>query len=74
MKKIRGNKSIGVIMHVYMEISKGNTLCSYLYLKQAKISFFYSTKLENRRAEHVLGAGGALVPIRGETGGKGVGG
>jgi hypothetical protein len=33
MKKIRGDKPIGVIIHVYMEISQGNSLCSYLYLK-----------------------------------------
>jgi hypothetical protein len=27
-------------MHIYMEISQGNSLCSYHYLKQAKISCF----------------------------------
>jgi hypothetical protein len=46
---------------MYMEISQGNSLCSYLYLKQAKVSFFpllSSTKSENRKAEQVLpGAG-----------------
>jgi hypothetical protein len=34
MKKIRGDKPIGVIIHIYMEISQGNPL----YLKQAKMS------------------------------------
>jgi hypothetical protein len=40
MKKIRGDKPIVVIIHIYMGISQGNSLCSYLYLKQAKMSFF----------------------------------
>jgi hypothetical protein len=40
MKKIRGDKPIGVIKHIYNEISQGNSLCSHLYLKQAKMSCF----------------------------------
>jgi hypothetical protein len=40
MKKIRGNKPIGVIIHIYKEIPQGNSLCNYLYLKQAKMSCF----------------------------------
>jgi hypothetical protein len=40
MNKIRGDKPIRVIRHIIMEISQGNSLCSYLYLKQAKMSFF----------------------------------
>jgi hypothetical protein len=55
MKKNRGDEPIGVIIHIYMEISQGNSLCSYLYLKQAKMSFFFSSiKSENRRMEQVL--------------------
>jgi hypothetical protein len=30
---------IRVIIHIFMEISQGNSLCSYLYFKQAKMSF-----------------------------------
>jgi hypothetical protein len=45
MKKVRGDKPIGVAIHLYMEISQRNSLCSYLYLKQAKnvmfLSFFF---------------------------------
>jgi hypothetical protein len=41
MKKIRGDKPIGAIIYIYMEISRGNFLCSYLYLKQVKMSCFY---------------------------------
>jgi hypothetical protein len=48
MQKIRGAKPIGVILYmygdyniiIYMQISQGNSLYSYLYLKQAKISCF----------------------------------
>jgi hypothetical protein len=56
MKKNRGDEPIQVIIHIYMEMSQGNSLCSYL--KQAKMPFFSflfsSTKLENRRAEKFL--------------------
>jgi hypothetical protein len=61
MKNIRGDKSNGIIIHAYMEISQRSSLSSYLYLKQAKMlcfSFyffcFFSTKLENKTAEQVL--------------------
>jgi hypothetical protein len=64
MKKIRGVKLIGVIMHIYMEISQGNALCSYLYF----FFHFSSTKSENRKVEQVLhqggeGGGRELVPV-----------
>jgi hypothetical protein len=55
MKKNKGVGSIWVLIHIYIEMSQGNSLCSYL--KQAKMSFFFlffsSTKLENRRVEEV---------------------
>jgi hypothetical protein len=67
MKKIRGHEPIGVTIYLYMEISQGNSLCSYLYLKQAKMSFFsfifsffLLQKSENRRAELVLPRGGGV--------------
>jgi hypothetical protein len=40
MKKNR-DEPIGVIIHIYMEISQGNSLCSYLYLQKIKMSFFF---------------------------------
>jgi hypothetical protein len=47
-----------------MEIAQGNSVCRYLYLKEAKMSFSHvvfsllsSTKSENRRAEQVLPRG-----------------
>jgi hypothetical protein len=36
-KKNRGNEPNQVIIHIYMKVSQGNSLCSDL--KQAKISF-----------------------------------
>jgi hypothetical protein len=56
MKKIKGDKPIGVIIRMYMEVSQGNSLCRYLYLEEAKMScfsFFSLTNLENRGAEQV---------------------
>jgi hypothetical protein len=49
MKKIRGNESIGAIIHIYIEISQGNSLYSYLYFKQAKCQFFLFFFLQNWR-------------------------
>jgi hypothetical protein len=68
-----------------MEISQGNSLCSCLYLKQAKMSFFFlffsylfsSTKSGNKTVEQVLlqGSGGWEHQWKVEGGGEnGVGG
>jgi hypothetical protein len=50
MKKNRGNEPTGVLIHIYMETSQGNSLCSYPYLKQAKTSFFFFILLQNQRS------------------------
>jgi hypothetical protein len=52
MKKNRKDEPIGVIIHVYMEMSQGNSLCSYL--KQKCLFLFFSTESEHRRVEQVL--------------------
>jgi chloramphenicol O-acetyltransferase len=70
MKKNRGEEPIGSIIHIYIEISQGDSLCSYLYLKQAKMSFFSfsvfsSTKSENMRTEQVLPEDGGVVSVGG---------
>jgi hypothetical protein len=66
MTKIRGDKTIGVTIYLYTEISLGNSLCSYLYVKTTKMSFFCvcfifslfsSTKSEKRRVEKVYPGG-----------------
>jgi hypothetical protein len=68
MKKNKGDEPIGVLMHIYMEMSQGNSLCSYLYL-------FSSTKSENRREDQVLQEwrrlGGLILVGGGEEVGKG---
>jgi hypothetical protein len=45
MKKNKGDKTIQVIIHRYMKMSQGNSLCTYL--KQAKTSSFFP--LQNHR-------------------------
>jgi hypothetical protein len=79
MKKISGDKPIGVIIHIYMEISQGNSLCSYLYLKQAKMScflfsfLFYKIGVQDGRTSPAWG-GRVGTNGRGRCQGKGVGG
>jgi hypothetical protein len=50
-RKLEEINQKGVMIDIYMEISQRNSLGSYLYLKQAKCSFFLfsSIKSENRR-------------------------
>jgi hypothetical protein len=60
-----------------MEISQGNFLYSYLYLRQTKMSYFSfylfsSVKLENRRVEHVLPRRRVVPSGRGDVVEKGV--
>jgi hypothetical protein len=75
MKKIRGDKPIWIIIHLYMKISQGNSFYSYLYPNKQKYYFFLfsSTKSENRRAEQACrGRGRAGISRRGKVVGKGV--
>jgi hypothetical protein len=55
-----------------MEISQGNSLCSYFYLKQAKLSFFsfFFYKIREQKSE----TGPAWGGVGGAWQGKGVGG
>jgi hypothetical protein len=41
VKKIRGDESTGVVIHIFMETTQKKALCSYLYLKPAKTSCFF---------------------------------
>jgi hypothetical protein len=72
MKKIRGDEPFGVIIHIYIEISQVNSLCSYLYHKNAKMSCFSfyllsSTKSENSSAEQDLPRSGVGTREWGEV-------
>jgi hypothetical protein len=63
MKKIRGDKPIGVIIHIYMELSQGNSLCSYLYLKlKCPVFCFISSLFSSTK----LGLGRQTSPAWGE--------
>jgi hypothetical protein len=62
------------IMHIYMEVSQGNSVCSNLSLKQAKMSFFFlfsCAKSENKRVEQVLSREVVGTTWREEVVGKG---
>jgi hypothetical protein len=67
MKKIRRDKPFGIIIHLYMEISQGISLCSFLYLKQAKMSCFSFFFHKIREQEGGIGPaqGGGLIPVEG---------
>jgi hypothetical protein len=85
MKKNRGDESIGVIIHIYMELSQGNLPMQIALSQTSKnviffffpVFFFSSTKSENRRVEQVLPGvrwGRGLVPVKkGRWQGKWVG-
>jgi hypothetical protein len=50
MKKNRGDEEpIRIIMHIYMEMSQGNSLCSYF--KQTKIVIFFFYKIREQEGE-----------------------
>jgi hypothetical protein len=59
VKGIRGNEPVGVVIHICREKTQGNSQCSYLYFKLAKMSYFSFLssifyKSENRKVEQVL--------------------
>jgi hypothetical protein len=63
VKRNRGEEPFGVVIRVCMEISQGDSLCSYLYFKLAKTSCFSFYLLSfcfykiEQEAEQVLGGG-----------------
>jgi hypothetical protein len=56
MKIVRGDKSIGIMIHTYMETSQGNFPSSYLYLKLKchvfcfLVSLFFSYKVREQES------------------------
>jgi hypothetical protein len=73
MKKIKGDKPSGIIIHSYIELSQGNSLCTNIYVKLKYhafhhiLSLFSSTKWENRRKEQDCQCGRAGSSGRGEV-------
>jgi hypothetical protein len=82
MKRNRGYEPIGIIIHIYMEMLQGNSLCIAIFIlnkQKYHLFLFSSTKSENRKAEQFLprgwGWGGGLVSVKVERWqAKGVGG
>jgi hypothetical protein len=63
VKKNKADEPNHAVIHIHMEVPQENSLCSYL--KQAKLSFFFSfIKSENRIVEQILSGG--LGPVQGE--------
>jgi hypothetical protein len=72
VKRTGKGEPVGVVIHICMETTQGNFLCSYLFLQLAKVMFLFyvsSTKSE----EGGTGVGWAH-DRSGEVSGKGVGG
>jgi hypothetical protein len=66
------HEPVGAVIHIFMETTQGISLCSYFYLKLAKMPcfsnyVFSSIKSEMRRAEQVLSGVGVGRP---DTGGR----
>jgi hypothetical protein len=64
MRKIKGDKPVGVIIHIYMEISQGTSLCNYPNLKQVScfsflsfLFFFYKLREQEGRTGPVQRGG-----------------
>jgi hypothetical protein len=59
-------------MHIYKEISQGNSPCNYLYLKQEKMFFFLmSSTTKIREQEGRTGPSQVeMVPVGGRDGRK----
>jgi hypothetical protein len=69
MKKNRGDEPTVIIIHIHTEISQGNSLCIYLYLKQTKCHFFsYKIREQEGGTDAVQGRFGTSG--RGEVVGK----
>jgi hypothetical protein len=62
MKKNRRDGPNQAIIHIYLEMPQGNSLC--MYLKQVKLSFVCFTESENRKVEKVF-TEGRLVLVGG---------
>jgi hypothetical protein len=85
VKRTGRDEPAGVVIHICMETTQGNSLYSYLYLKLAKTScfssyllcfFFYEIGEQEGRTGSAGKVRGGVIGTsrRGEVAGKGVGG
>jgi hypothetical protein len=78
IEKKNRDETIGIIVHIYVEMSQGNYLCNYLLSQTRKnVSFFsfflYKIREQEGRTGPVQGMGEELVPVGGgRWQGKGV--
>jgi hypothetical protein len=79
VKRTGRDEPVGVVIHICMETTQGISLCSYLYLKVAKMpcfSFYLFFLLQNQRARRwnrFYRGGGFNTEGEGEVMRKGVG-
>jgi hypothetical protein len=77
VKRTTGDEPIGFAIYICMEITQGNSLCNYLYLKLAKCHAFLfifsviSSKIGEQEGRTGSGRG-VGTSGRGEVVGKGV--
>jgi hypothetical protein len=57
-EKNRGNELIWVIIHIYMEMSQGNSLYSYINKEKCYFSFFFIYKYERTGGQNRSCLGG----------------
>jgi hypothetical protein len=71
VKRTRGDGPIEVVIHICMEPTQGNSLCSYLYFKLEKhhvfLFTFYVFLLQNWKTgeQNRSCGGGVLAPVGG---------
>jgi hypothetical protein len=53
------------VIHMYMEMSQRNSLCSYLNTQKCHLFFYYKIGAQEGKTGPV-GSGGELVPVGGE--------
>jgi hypothetical protein len=68
MKRTGRDEPIGIVIQICMERTQGNSLCSYLYLKLAKILYFCFYLLcffSSTKSEKLFCVGRGLAPVGG---------
>jgi hypothetical protein len=73
VKRTRGDKPIGVVIYICMETTQGNSLCSSLYLKLAKMSCFSFYLFFFYKIREQEGGTGSVCVLGGRVGTSGKG-
>jgi hypothetical protein len=62
MKKNRGDEPLGVITHIYMEMTQGNPLCNYPILIKTRIQMLFMMKTSKMTPIILKCKGGHVLP------------